>query len=358
MKRINKQPPYQQVKDLLKKDVLKLDEGDLFPSERELETKYPVCRSTISKAISSLVAEGLLHRIQGKGTFVADFNKKIKTLNIGLVLARRIAELSKEAVNPNSLHEIESACKNYGHHLLFSITEERLRKNRELIEKVDGLILCDSINNNFIKNLNRSLPVVLLNYRIDGESVSSIMADNVTGAYRAAKYLLELGHKSIGFIYGPFIAPSFRERLSGYKKALSEHKIRFKKTLLQEGGHYIQDGYRAMKTLLSLPQVPAAVFASNDVMALGAMKAIKDKGMNIPEEISIVGFDDSEFAAYVSPPLTTVRVDNKAMVGKAVKSLMEKIDRNNVEPKEIIVPTELIVRESCKCLGDTSCRFF
>ena len=348
-------PLYYQLENTLRKHIKKSSMPDeKFFSERELAENYKVSRITAGRTINDLVNEGLLYRIQGKGTFVADFNKKVKTNNIGFILAQRLANLSGGTVNPESLHEIESACKSYGYHLFFSVGEERFRKNGELPEivkekKVDGVVLSQDVEASLIRKLNSSLPIVLLDYRMDGENIDSVMADNIAGAYQAVKYLIELGHKNIGFIYGPFTAPSFKERLTGYKKALSEYKIRFRKSLLQEGGARIEDGYRAMKALLSLSEIPTAVFASNDTMALGAMKAIKDNGMDVPDDISIAGFDDKEFAAYTFSPLTTIRVNNKAMAESAVKRLVEKIDGdNNVEPRRIIIPTELIIRESCK----------
>lgn len=349
---------YYQLKNVLRKYIAKNSKPhEKFFSERQLAEKYKTSRITTGRAINDLVSEGLLYRIQGKGTFVADFNERVKTNNIGFILAQRLANLSGGTVNPESLHEVESACKAHGYHLFFFMAEEKFRKDKELPKmvsekKVDGLILVGDIEKSLIKTLNGLLPVVLLDHYIEGEEIDSVMADNVEGAYNAVKYLLELGHRNIGFIYGPFTAPSFRERLTGYKKALSEYKVRFRKSLLCEGGPHIDDGYRAMKSLLSLPKIPAAIFASNDTMALGAMKAIKDKGMNIPKNISIVGFDDKEFAAYASPPLTTVKVNNKAMAEEIVERLIEKIREDNAEPKKITVPTELIIRESCKkCSG-------
>jgi len=218
----------------------------------------------------------------------------------------------------------------------------------KLVEKVEGLILAEDIEEDTIKMLNNLLPVVLLDYYIKGKEIDSVMADNIDDVYRAVKYLIELGHREIGFIHGPFVAPSFRERLDGYKKALSEYGIEFKKSLLREGGAYIGDGYKAMQKLLETRSFPTAVFASNDTMALGVMRAIKKKRLKIPEDISVVGFDDVEFSAHTDPPLTTIRVDRKSMAEEAVKRLMKKMEGENPEPKRIIIPVELIVRESCR----------
>ncbi len=192
----------------------------------------------------------------------------------------------------------------------------------------------------------RRYPHVLIDY--EGAAMGpAISANNRQGAYDGAAYLLQLGHRRVGFITGDLSLGSARSRLVGYRQALSDHGIPEDPALIFEGDYQQPAGYAGAQALLQLPQPPTAIFASNDVMAFGVMEAIREAGLRIPADISVLGFDDTPQATGVSPMLTTVRQPLEEMGRQAVQMLMAYINdpARPYEYRELL--TELVVRNSC-----------
>lgn len=173
-----------------------------------------------------------------------------------------------------------------------------------------------------------------------------VNADNFTGAYKATQYLIDLGHVAIAHIAGEENQLSSVERLKGYKKALSDHKININEKLIVKGKFTVDGGYKAAKKLL-LKGKPTAIFSSNDSMAIGAIQAIQEKGLKVPEDISIIGFDDIEIAKYLKPSLTTIRMDILEMASIAISTLILAIENNLNFSANHTVDVKLIERESC-----------
>lgn len=173
-----------------------------------------------------------------------------------------------------------------------------------------------------------------------------INADNYNGAYKATKYLIDLGHTDIAHVTGEENQLSSVDRLKGYKKALIDSKIKVKSKFIVKGNYTLDGGYKATKKLLA-KNIPSAIFLSSDSMALGAMQAIDEKGLKVPEDISIIGFDDIEMAKYLNPALTTIRLDLLEMAAIAVKSLISSIEGSSNFSACYVVPVSLILRETC-----------
>lgn len=174
-----------------------------------------------------------------------------------------------------------------------------------------------------------------------------VNADNFTGAYKATQYLIDLGHVTIAHITGEENQLSSVERLNGYKKALSDHKININEKLIVKGKFTVDGGYNAAQKLL-LKEKPTAIFSSNDSMAIGAIQAIQEKGLRVPEDISIVGFDDIEIAKYLKPSLTTIRMDILEMASIAINTLILSIENNLSFSANYTVAVKLVERESCQ----------
>lgn len=173
-----------------------------------------------------------------------------------------------------------------------------------------------------------------------------VNSDNFTGAYEAIKYLIKLNHKNIAHITGDMEKFSSVERFQGYKQALLDSNIEIKNSLIVKGVFLESSGYNATKKLLS-KQKPTAIFLGDDIMAIGAMKAIKELGLRIPEDISIIGFDDIEIARHLTPTLTTLRMKIPEMASIVVNTLITSIDNELDFSASYTVPVELIKRESC-----------
>jgi len=176
-----------------------------------------------------------------------------------------------------------------------------------------------------------------------------VNADSYGGAYKATNYLISIGHCKIAHIVGISEHLSAMERLEAYKKALTDAKIPIKNNLIVKSNFTISGGYSATKKLLQ-KQSPTAIFCGNDNMAIGAIQAIQEAGLRVPEDISIVGFDDIEVARYINPPLTTVRMALMEMALIATNSLITSIENNSNFSADYIVPIDLIERNSCKTL--------
>lgn len=215
---------------------------------------------------------------------------------------------------------------------------------------VDGLILVLPRNpEDYIDTLNkRRFPFVLVDHQGSGKDCPAVGAANWQGAYNATEYLVHLGHKRIGFITGWMDLGAAVDRLEGYRAALWASHIPYDEKLIRQSTFQQLDGYTSAMDLLNLPDSPTAIFASNDVMAFGAMDAVREKGQRIPEDISIVGFDDIPQASIIHPALTTVQQPLRKMGSVATQMLLDLLKNPGSPTKRIELPTGLVIRNSCQ----------
>lgn len=214
----------------------------------------------------------------------------------------------------------------------------------------DGLLLVvPFISNTYLDTLHQqNFPFVVID-QFDKTGKSSVVnGTNWQGAYDATQYLIGLGHQRIGFITGLIELHSAMDRLSGYQSALNDANLPVQEEWIVKGDFGEQGGYLATQDLLDLPNPPTAIFASNDLLAFGTMEAIRQRGLSIPEDISVIGFDDIPQASWVYPALTTVHQPLDKMGRLAVKMLLEHIDSPEYLPYVATLATELIVRDSCQ----------
>jgi DNA-binding LacI/PurR family transcriptional regulator len=215
-------------------------------------------------------------------------------------------------------------------------------------KRIDGLILSDPrVDDLALRDLvSDEFPLVLLG-RLPDVKVCSIEFDNRGGARMATEHLLAQGHSRIGFIgYSPLAFTGVAERLRGYQDALAAAGIAFDETLVRYGYYSPGSGFDAAMSLLAAPSIPTALFVTSDVLAFGALAAIQQRGLSIPDDIAVVGFDDNPLAQFAVPALTTMRVSFEAMGRQAGKMLLDRIV-DNVEPgREVLLAAELVVRAS------------
>jgi LacI family transcriptional regulator len=214
----------------------------------------------------------------------------------------------------------------------------------------DGLLLVvPLLTSAYLETLReQNFPYVLVDQSDSTNHSSVVDSMNQQGAYEATQYLLKLGHRRIGFICGLMQLRSAVDRLEGHLAALRDAGIPAEPDLIQQGDFWREAGYEATERLLNLPQPPTAIFASNDLSAFGAMEAIRAHGLQIPQDISIVGFDDIPQASLVYPRLTTVRQPLDEMGRIAAQMLIEQIENPDRPIQHITLPTTLIIRESCQ----------
>ena len=252
---------------------------------------------------------------------------------------------------------IETAAQSFGYRIILGNTRNDSKKDMEYLrvfadQCVDGIIFAKAQgtkedDENLLAFLRESqIPAVIVDRHINHHEIATVMLDHKQGGYLATKYLLSLGHRRIGCVTGPFALESALQRLEGYKTALEESGIQYDPTLVVEGAYQYQDGVDAFPILIS--KKITAVFACNDMMAFGIYKAAKDQGYAIPEDLSVVGFDDVPYCDILSPALTTIQQPIADIGAESVRLLVNAIQSNSAitEGERLFSPT-LIVRKSC-----------
>ena len=220
--------------------------------------------------------------------------------------------------------------------------------------QVDGIILaaigsnCEYIHK-IIEEFN--IPVVVIDNKVKGLKCNVVLHDNINGSFLLTKHLLEHGHKDIACISGPINETSGKRRVEGFKKALNEFHIKPDNELIMVSDWTILGGYNSMKQLFkNRVKKPTAIFIGNSVMALGALKALRELKLRVPEDVALVSFDSLSFIEATNPPLTTLERSDYKIGQAAAKVLYEKIiNKENKEIEEIYIETGLFIRESCGC---------
>jgi DNA-binding LacI/PurR family transcriptional regulator len=217
-----------------------------------------------------------------------------------------------------------------------------------LSRPVDGIIFVEYSHQTTSDVLERSNKPRVFVHRLFGSPIkNSVVPDDYYGASLATEHLIGLGHQRIAYINGPENWHTCRARFSGYRDTLSSHHLSFDPSLVQPGDWETESGYAAAKNLLKLVEPPTAIFAANDAMALGAIYAIQDSGLRVPEDVAVVGYDNRNFTKIVRPRITTVSMPVIEMGGVAAELLLKHIAEGRKEEEEIKVKGQLIVRETC-----------
>ncbi len=270
-----------------------------------------------------------------------------KTHTLGVLLPDLFGEFFSELIRG-----IDAAARGRGYHLLVSGSHEDPVETQELLRairgRVDGLIaLSPGLDARaFEENLPAGFPVVLLNSVIRRSGYGSILVDNYGGAFAMVRHMIHLGHRRIAFVTGPANNHDASERLRGYRDALRRHAGT---SALEIPGDFREEaGYRAASRILRSRPRPAAVFAANDAMAIGLLCAFRERGVRVPEEMALAGFDDIPIARFVTPPLTTVRVPIADLGSRATARLLHALEGSDGRARRHeVLPTTLVVRSSC-----------
>ena len=226
---------------------------------------------------------------------------------------------------------------------------EEFYLNVLVAESADGVILppIQGDEKTTARLSSLPLPVVCLDRRLHRLSVDTVVVDNRQGAYDATVHLLGLGHRRIGFLDGPLGLSSFRERRQGYAAALEEHGVAWDEALVLSGEPRQEDGRRMADRLLALDAPPTAVFAASNLLTLGALQAIRHRGLDVPRQMAVVGFDDAPWAGLLACPLTTVSQPSYDMGRRAAELLFDRLDLPARAPALVVLAPTLVIRSSC-----------
>ncbi len=233
----------------------------------------------------------------------------------------------------------------------YDIEEEKRQLNSMLDQNTDGIIFfCGYDSYGHIKRVHDSnIPVLVLDREIDNKDIPSVLVDNFAAMESAVQYLYDLGHRKIGFITFPFEnQTTIRRRYEGYCSALKKNGLAYnpdfviidEQMRLQE----LKGTYAVIKQKVEEKKIPTAIITLADFLAIGAMKAVKEVGLSVPNDISIMGFNDEMICAFSDPPLTTVKQPKKLMGETAANLLIDIIEKKKIENKNIILNTEIIIR--------------
>ncbi len=309
---------------------------------RVLNRKEIVREDTMNQV---LAAAKSLHYIPN----VAARSLSIRRSNtVGIVLPDVHGEFFSEVIRG-----IDVAARKDRYHILVSGSHSDVGEMGEVLEamhgRVDGLVVMapDVAIDSLRGQLPRDLPMVLLNS--SDERHPAITIDNYGGARTMMRHLSDLGHTRIAFITGPAGNADARERLRGYRQSMRG----LPRTEIA-GDFTEHAGHEAVKQLLGLDPMPSAIFAANDSMAVGALSALRDAGVDVPRQMSVVGFDDVPIARYVNPPLTTIRVEIAELGRRAFAVLLEILAHPKTRVQRERIETTLIVRKSSSRQGETS----
>lgn len=330
--------------------------GARLPFERELGEHYGVERITVRKSLSLLVEDGLIEKRAGLGSFVRQPVKDqertdSKTILFVMRKSQNDIRSNASAFNAQMFFPMEQACSEKGFTLLYT----SLAAGDDIAEPIQrhsvaGVFLVSTMPGSVYQRVwDLGVPAVLINH-LDPRFVS-VMPDNLNGVRAAMEKLVALGHRRIAYINGVPEASNAVERFSGYRMAMYEHGLTMKQEWILAGEWTYDGGLAAMEKLLAglAPgEYPTAVVAASDMMAIGCMDAIKRRGLGVPQDISVIGFDDIDMSRFCTPQLTTIRADSINMARVAYAHLTRAIRERAGETDRYTVrlPVTMIERQS------------
>lgn len=331
---------------------------------KDIAKKASVSVATVSHVINEtrFVSEDLKNRVlkvmeetDYHPNLMAGSLRRKRTKTIGLIVPDNsnpvYAELSKAVENILFSSDLT---------LMLCNSEHDIKKEIRCIDtlrtkSIDGLIIipASSQASHINKAGKNGLPVVVLDRPLSNLKTDAIFIDHFQGVFDATEYLIKLGHKRIAYIDKKYDLPHKFVRLTGFNKALKKHGIKKYKKFYTEAGVSYQDGGAAMERLLKTNPKPTAVLAFDDVIAMAALRTIKDYGLSVPDDVSVIGFDDMPLCSFTVPRLTTVYYPRHEMAEIACKTLSERIEGSNSRDiNRIVLPVHLVLRESTTSNND------
>ncbi|MCJ7839849.1 GntR family transcriptional regulator [Lederbergia sp. NSJ-179] len=345
-------PKYQMVRDHILSLIQnkELSAHARIPSEKDFIEKLGVSSITVRRALAELVDEGVIYRVKGKGSFISEQKPKNQTSSKLITFV-----LSGNDMYDNSYMQImkgiQSYLSNHGYKLIIEFIENNIDQERELVKKLiqtdcGGLLIYSSnpeAAKEYLTDIqSKRLPVVLLDRFPMGIPLPCISCNNYDGGFEAVNHLIGLGHTKIGFCAYDFFLNSEKERYLGYQHALmnanlpADSKIFFSQPKLN---------YKELVAAIKSGNL-TALFCVNDRSALEVMNQLIKMGIDIPQDLSIIGFDDFESSKYAKVPLSTVQQHFEMLGYEAAKLLLEIRKKAQIEPKKVLLPTNLIIRDS------------
>ncbi|MGQ9473047.1 MAG: LacI family DNA-binding transcriptional regulator [Candidatus Caldatribacteriaceae bacterium] len=330
----------------------------------DIAREVGVSPATVSRALSggNRVKEetkrkiiAVAEKLDYTPNYLARGLKKKKTDTIALIIS--------DVTNPfftNLARGVEDTASRHGFNTIFCNTDEDPEKERAYLDlmlrkMIDGVLISTCGGSRILSPLKkRGIPVVLVDRRVEKFRWDCVVGDSEGGAYALVQHLIEVHeYREIAMLTGPSTISTSVERIEGYKKALADFGIPFRSELLQVGSYKEDFGYQMAKKFLEQGKVPRALFAANNFIAIGVVRAAREFGIRIPEDLALVTFDDLELAALLLPFFTVARQPAYTMGSIATQFLLERISEGTKikERREVVLKPEIIIRRSCGCLA-------
>lgn len=327
---------------------------------KEVARLAGVSTATVSRTLAApdkvakVTRERVMRAVRDSGYVPNTLGRNFRQRRSNLVLV-----LVPDISNPffsSIIRGIERVAGEQGYRILLGDTQYNASRQRDYSELVtqrqaDGII-CLGMDIPFSyrkgrKSIDPAWPPFVMACEYDGQiPVPTVCIDNEAAALAAVGELIALGHRNIAFINGPEASPICRDRLAGYRRALTEAGITPRQPWWRHGDFSLASGHREMRRLLAQKQRPSAVFCANDEMAMGAMRAAREAGLDLPGELSVMGFDDIDVAAYAWPSLSTVRQPRDAIGVQAMRLMLDLLQGRTAPQERVILPHEIVLRES------------
>ncbi|MGO4095044.1 substrate-binding domain-containing protein [Vibrio cholerae] len=322
-----------------------------------------VSTSTVSHVInkSRFVSDEIAERVNNAAqqlnyapSALARSLKMNRTKTIGMLVTTSTNPFFGEVVKG-----VERSCYHQGYNLILCNTEgdnQRMKAsiNTLLQKRVDGLLLmCSTLEGERLDVFDRypDIPIVVMDWGPILFASDKIQDNSLQGGYMAAKHLIECGHKEIGCITGPLIRHQAQMRYEGYKRALAEAGIAINPDWIVESDFECEGGYQAFEKLYQRGKLPSALFISNDMMAMGVIQAASQRGLRVPDDLSLIGYDDVHIAKFMTPALTTIHQPKYRLGKAAVDTLLYRLENPDTTAQVVQLEPTLVVRNSVRKLG-------
>ncbi len=352
----NSTPKHQQLKDYLKNQILRgeISPGEKLDSENSLASLFKLSRHTVRQALGELENDGFIYREKGRGSFCSPIGKT-SVQNIAI-----LTTYISDYIFPTIIRGVEEVLSNTGYNLILANTNNNKDKEAQCLENflsqgIDALIIeptksaLENSNERYFREIEaKKIPYLMLHACYDGFNSAYLMMDDTQGSYLATKYLLQLGHRRIAGLFKSDDQQGIK-RKTGFLKALQEFGLPDIPEFL---GYYTTEQLHSypcqyIRNLLQKENRPTAIVCYNDQIALEVLEVIRNEVLKVPDDISIVGFDDSSLATATEIKLTTVKHPKAEMGRQAARSIIEMLT-GRIEQPCFIYPSELIVRSSCR----------
>jgi GntR family transcriptional regulator of arabinose operon len=343
--------------------VLKAHER--LPSEWELVNSLGISRATVQRAWQAAQQEGLIYRVPGKGTFVGERRAKAATQSVVALIVPDF----RGSTSARTLSGAERVLRRQGYSVRVASTEYSGEEEGRVLQQManDGVCGCilwavkgaseGRTLSKLVGEMQGKMPLVLLDRPVEGLKLPCVSSNNYTGAMQAMQHLIDLGHRRIAFVARPHMelwtvserARAYQDAMRGLGKEPLPPVLIGDEKELSSFNAYLNSDDHSLKPLIDLlnqPKRPTAIFAVNDWMAIRVLRAAKYAGLRVPEDLSLVGFDNLDVVDYLTPPLTTIAQNAELMGAEAARRLLALLDGESPEDVLTLLPTRLIVRQS------------